>query len=100
MEFIELHLSEPITMAEIADYTDCSIRSIQQGFHDELGVTPMSYLRDRRLERARAELVDAHPSDGVTVTAVAEHWGFHHLGGFAVLYRKRWGESPSETLRR
>jgi AraC-like DNA-binding protein len=100
MEFIELHLSEPITMAEIADYTDCSIRSIQQGFHDELGVTPMSYLRDRRLERARAELVDAQPSDGVTVTAVAEHWGFHHLGGFAVLYRKRWGESPSETLRR
>ena len=39
-------------------------------------------------------------ADGVTVTQVAERWGFHHLGSFAVEYRKRWGEAPSETLRR
>jgi len=60
----------------------------------------MLYLRDRRLERAHEDLTDAIPSDGVTVTDVAERWGFHHLGSFAALYRNRWGESPSETLRR
>jgi AraC-like DNA-binding protein len=99
LEYIEEHLSEPITMDDIAGHVGASIRSVQQGFRDDLGVTPMAYLRERRLERARAELADAAPSDGVTVTAVAERWGFNHLGGFAVLYRKRWGESPSETLR-
>jgi AraC-like DNA-binding protein len=26
--------------------------------------------------------------------------GFVHLGRFAVAYRRRYGESPSETLRR
>lgn len=100
LDYIEHHLSEPITMTDLADHTGASVRSIQQGFRDELGTTPMAYVRDRRMERARAELVDADPGDGKTVTGVAEHWGFNHLGGFAVLYRKRWGESPSETLRK
>jgi len=39
------------------------------------------------------------PADGVTVTATAERWGFGHLGEFSVMYRKRFGESPSQTLR-
>lgn len=100
VDYIEQHLCEPVSMRDIAQHVGASIRSVQQGFHDELGVSPMTYLRERRLERAREELTDAEPSDGVTVTGVAEHWGFHHLGSFAGLYRKRWGESPSDTLRR
>jgi AraC-like DNA-binding protein len=100
LDYIERHLSEQITMSEIAEHVGASIRSVQQGFRDELGVTPMTFLRDRRLERAREDLADAEPSDGVTVTMVAERWGFTHLSSFAVLYRKRWGESPSQTLRR
>lgn len=100
LDYIERHLSEPITMDALAEHAGVSIRSIQQGFKDELGVTPMAYLRERRLERVREELTDAAAEDGVTVTEVAERWGFNHLGSFAVLYRKRWGESPSQTLQR
>lgn len=100
LDYMEQHLSEPLTMSGIAEYVGVSVRSIQQGFRDELGVTPMAYLRDRRLERVREELTDAAAGDGVTVTEVAERWGFNHLGSFAVLYRKRWGESPSQTLHR
>jgi len=100
VDFLERHLSEPLTLTDIAGHVGVSVRSIQQGFHDELGVTPMAYLRDRRLERVREELTDADIGDGVTVTAVAERWGFNHLGSFAGLYRKRWGESPSQTLQR
>jgi AraC-like DNA-binding protein len=100
LDFIEAHLSERIKMTDIAKNVHMSVRAIQQGFRDELGTTPMLYLRDRRLERAHEDLTDAIPSDGVTVTDVAKRWGFHHLGSFAALYRNRWGESPSETLRR
>lgn len=99
LDFIEAHLREPITMNDIAAHVNMSVRAIQQGFREELGTTPMNYLRDRRLERARAELSDALPSDDVTVTDIAEHWGFSHLSYFASQYRKRWGESPSDTLR-
>lgn len=100
VDYIEGHLAEHLTMGDIADCVHMSVRAIQQGFHDELGTTPMHYLRDRRLERAREELTDAMASDGITVTDVAQRWGFTHLGSFAALYRKRWGESPSQTLRR
>jgi AraC-like DNA-binding protein len=100
IDYIERNLAHPLTLQDIAENTHMSARSIQQGFRDDLGTTPMAYVRERRLERARADLADAVPSDGVTVTDIAERWGFSHLGNFAVTYRKRFGESPSETLRR
>ena len=100
MNYIDDHLAERITMEAVAKAVHMSVRSIQQGFREELGMTPMTYVRERRLERVHEELTDAIPADGVTVTQVAERWGFHHLGSFAVEYRKRWGEAPSETLRR
>ena len=59
----------------------------------------MSYLRDARLDRVRAELADLTGAPGVKVTEVAMKWGFHHLGRFSAAYRQRFGESPSETLR-
>jgi AraC-like DNA-binding protein len=100
IDFIERNLSQPISLHDIAGNSHMSPRSIQQGFREELGTTPMAYVRERRLERVRAELADAVPSDGVTVTDIAERWGFSHLGNFAVTYRKRFGESPSQTLRK
>lgn len=100
IEYIDAHLAEPLTMESIANNVHMSVRSVQQGFRTELGVTPVAYVRERRLERVHDELADALPSDGVTVTGTATRWGFTHLGSFAAEYRKRWGESPSETLRR
>jgi AraC-like DNA-binding protein len=99
MNYIDANLGEPITMESIARTVHMSVRSIQHGFREELGMSPMTYVRDRRLERVHDELADALPSDGVTVTGVANRWGFYHLGSFAVEYRKRWGITPSETLR-
>lgn len=99
LDYIEAHLGERITMTDIAKNVHMSIRAIQQGFRDELSTTPMLYLRDRRLERAHQDLTDAIPTDGVTVTNIAERWGFTHLSSFATLYRKRWGQPPSDTLR-
>lgn len=99
LEFIETRLGEHVTMPDIARSVHMSTRSVQQAFHDELGMPPMAYVRRRRLERVRDELIDATPSDGVTVAAVARRWGFNHPGSFATSYRERWGESPSATLR-
>ncbi|MBC7631848.1 helix-turn-helix domain-containing protein [Aeromicrobium sp.] len=98
--FIEENLASPLTLEDLASHAHVSVRSIQQGFHDDLGTTPMTYLRDRRLDRARGELSDAILTDGISVTQVAEHWGFGHLGNFSSMYRKRFGETPSQTLRR
>ena len=99
VEFIETHLSESITVADIAAAAQTGVRSLEQGFHDELNCTPTAYVRDRRLERTRLDLVEASAADGLTVTDIALRWGFTHLGRFSSTYRHRFGETPSQTLR-
>lgn len=100
IEYIEAHLAEPITLADLAAHARMSSRSIQAGFRDDLDTTPIAFIRDRRLDQARRMLMAAIPGDGVSVSDTAHRWGFGHLGNFSVLYRRRFGESPSETLRR
>ena len=58
----------------------------------------MDFVKRVRLERARQKLssLDAETS----VTAVAFECGFGNLGHFARDYHERFGERPSETLRR
>lgn len=71
-------------------------RTLFQHFRDHLGTTPMGYVRDLRLRRAREALLSAGAGQGVTGIALA--CGFSHLGRFAAEYRGRYGESPSRTL--
>lgn len=99
IEYIEAHLAEPIELADLARHAGRSSRSIQAGFREDLDTTPISYIRDLRLDRVRETLMQVLPDDRLTVTEIAQRWGFSHLGSFAVLYRKRFGESPSTTLR-
>jgi transcriptional regulator GlxA family with amidase domain len=58
----------------------------------------MMPLRRVRLAQARADL--EAPGPNTSVTNVAYDCGFSHLGRFAQEYARRFGESPSETLRR
>lgn len=74
------------------------MRTLQRGFREQLGVTPREYLNDVRLQRVRDEL-RAHRPEHATVGEIASRWGFPHPGRFSVIYRQRFGESPSATLR-
>lgn len=86
---------EPHTVAGLAALTGVSVRSLQDGFAQHVGMSPMAYLRDVRLERAHADLV---AGTGTAVADVAHRWGFRHLGRFAADYRRKYGEAPSYTL--
>jgi AraC-like DNA-binding protein len=58
----------------------------------------MTYLREVRLLRIHSELREVDP-DTVTVGALASRWGFLHAGRFAAAYKRKFGCSPSTTLR-
>jgi len=99
---VELLRDDPArawTVGALASAVFTSVRSLQEGFRRTLDTTPMAYLRKLRLERAREDLLAADPDDR-TVTEVAARWGFLHLSRFASAYAGRFGELPSETLRR
>lgn len=97
-EYIRAHADQPITIGALADAAGVSARTLFEGFRRFRGTTPMALLKAIRLERAHAELDAAAPS--ASVTDVALKWGFVHLGRFAQIYRRRFGELPSQTLRR
>jgi AraC-like DNA-binding protein len=99
IDFIEHHLAEPISLGDLADNAQMSPRSIQTGFREDLDTTPIAFIRDRRLDAVRRTLLAANPGEGVNVTQAATRWGFTHLGNFSIVYRQRFGETPSQTLR-
>jgi transcriptional regulator GlxA family with amidase domain len=73
------------------------VRRLQAAFQDALDVTPSGYLRKVKLERARDELRSGAAEN---IASVAYRWGFNHPGRFSALYRRAFGESPAETLKR
>jgi AraC-like DNA-binding protein len=83
------------TVADLARLAGISARSLRYAFHGQYGTTPMRYLRQVRLDRAREDLSRAHGS----VADIAYYWGFANLSRFARAYRDRFGEFPAATLK-
>jgi transcriptional regulator GlxA family with amidase domain len=95
---IRAHPEQPITIGDLTVASGVSARALYEGFRRFRATTPMAMLRIVRLKRIRAELQSATP--GEKITDIAYKWGIAHLGRFAAEYRARFGEPPSETLRR
>lgn len=100
VELVDAAPEKPWTVADLALFAGVSARSLHAAFRRQLGTSPMSYVRRRRLEHAHDELLDLDPATGAKVIDVALRHGFTHTGRFAAAYRARFGESPSTTLRR
>lgn len=96
VDYIHEHLSEPLDVTTIAGHAHLSVRALQEGFQSALGTTPMRYVREARLQRARTDLRTASESEGVA--EIAFRWGFTHLGRFSSMYRQAFGECPSAAL--
>lgn len=99
MTYMTEHPDQDITMETLVEQSGVGARSLYAGFQRFQGTTPMAFLKDERLRRARAELLAADPARD-TVTEIATKWNFFHLGRFSGDYRKAFGEPPSATLNR
>jgi AraC-like DNA-binding protein len=98
MAFIDEFAGSDIGAADIAAGAHVTLRAVQHAFRRHLGTTPMAYLRRVRLDRARQELRSASPAH-VTVTQIANRWGFSSPSRFTAHYRATYGELPRDTLR-
>lgn len=97
-EYMRAHPEQALTVESLAQEVGVSGRTLFEGFRKFLGVSPMRYLRDLRMDCARRDLLD--PAKPRSVTAIATHWGFYQLGRFACEYRRRFDEQPHETMAR
>lgn len=98
IDYMEAKLGSAIGVADIAAASGIAGRTLFKHFQHYHGVSPMQYLRNARFEKAREALRRARPEE--SVTEIAMTLGFSHMGRFSVEYRRRFGERPSETLRR
>lgn len=96
--FITANALEPLTLEEIATAANVPPRTLLAGFRRFRQISPMRFLRQVRLQAARATLLEG--GCGTSVTAAAMDAGFGHLGRFAQLYARQFGEKPSQTLER
>ena len=99
MAACEANPQDPLTVTDMARFAGVSIRSLQDGFKKYVGMSPTDYLRNVRLNRVREELLAERSFDS-SIADIAFTWGFTHLGRFAKLYHERFGELPSETIRK
>jgi AraC-like DNA-binding protein/tetratricopeptide (TPR) repeat protein len=72
-------------------------RTLEKHFRRFLGRAPLKFLHNERFDQVRRKLLRAPP--GANVMQIAADCGFNHFGRFALTYRGRYGESPSDTLR-
>ncbi|MEV0320928.1 AraC family transcriptional regulator [Streptomyces sp. NPDC050658] len=99
MDAVQQRPDHPFTPAGLAAEARVGVRWLQEAFRRYVGMSPMAYVRDVRLNRVHDELRAAEPG-ALNVSDVAHRWGFSHLGRFAEQYRARFGELPSQTLRK
>jgi len=97
-EFLEAHAMEPVTVSDLVAQCECSRAALFNAFRRFRDYTPMQFLAECRLRSAREALQSPSPAD--SVSSIAYACGFAHLGRFTATYRRRFGESPSETLRK
>lgn len=98
-QLLEERPEEMLSLAAICAALGVPERTLNLACQDFLGRSAVSYARERRLDLVRLTLLSSDPST-TQVTSVAMRYGFWELGRFAGAYRLRFGERPSETLRR
>lgn len=84
------------TLCRIAGVSE---RSLEYAFREHLGVTPIGYLKLRRLMLVRRRLQNPE-RENARVTEIVAGCGVYELGRFAGEYRRLFAELPSETLAR
>ena len=100
LDYIDEHAAEDIGVDDIAAAARIGVRGLQMLFRRHRGRTPLEELRRARMARAHADLRAGDPTRGDRVATIAMRWGFSNPGRFAGQYRRAYGGSPNETLRR
>jgi AraC-like DNA-binding protein len=99
VDFIMAHLSRPLSMNDVAEVAGVHARTLHKIFRQHFGESVTAFIQHQRLEQVQRRLLEADPQSSSVTDAAIEN-GFFHLSRFAAVYRCRFGEYPSETLRR
>jgi acetamidase/formamidase/AraC-like DNA-binding protein len=97
-QLIETRLGDPqATLSSIAAEAGVSTRYLQKLF-ESAGESFSHYLRLRRLERCRSDLINPLYSH-LTISDICFRWSFNDAAHFSRTFRQQYGVSPREYRR-
>jgi AraC-like DNA-binding protein len=97
LDFIGLHLDQPLTLQQLEEQSNYSRRTLHYLFHQRFGCSPMQWIRQLRMSQALERL--SHPAVGDTVKSVAAECGYRSLSQFGLDFQRAHSRRPSELLR-
>ena len=89
--WIREHLAEPIALADAAKAVGVSERTLQRSVRRTTGTSPVRFVQDLRIERARHLL----RTTGLSVEAISRKVGYERSQTLRVLLRERTGKTAS-----
>jgi len=92
MTFLQEHMREPITLSAIARVCSLSVSRLSHLFAREIGKSPLEYLEQQRIRRAR----DLLSHSALTVTQIAEKCGYSSQSYFTKRFTAAEKRSPRE----
>jgi len=98
-ELLHRNLENTYYMSDLVRELKINDRSLQYMFRKNLGISPKHYLKQLRLNAINQELVSAKERD-MNIKEIAMKYNFFHMGHFSKEYKKMFGETPSETLKK
>ncbi len=96
LDYIEANLGEDIGLAELATIAGSSRFHFSRAFRSTTGSPPYRYLIQRRIEAAKALLLDA---DMVPIEEIARRCGFHSRRQFEIMFRRHCNATPARYRR-
>jgi transcriptional regulator GlxA family with amidase domain len=90
LAYVRKNLSQPMTVADMAEQVSLSPSAFAHLFRDVTGKSPYQFVKELRLDRARELLVDGE----LPVTVVSRQVGYASSSHFIGEYRRRFGMTP------
>lgn len=89
---METHQDDRLDIEQVAARAGCSRRQLERLFQAKVGVAPVTYYRNLRLDRAR----QLYSETQMSVMEISMACGFASSSAFSLAYKRRFGQSPTE----
>lgn len=90
--YIMQNYSEQISLDELSDFCNVSKQQLIRYFKSELNTTPLKYITDYKITRAK-ELLFNYPN--LSINEISTELGFDNQHYFSKIFMKTTGETPS-----
>lgn len=93
VDYMDQHYNEKISLDRIAENMYLSPFYVSRIFKSEIGTTPINYLINMRMEKAKQLLT---VNSDVSIQEIAQRVGYEDAYHFSKLFKKHYGESPTK----